>query len=39
MATLASATEPTPLRVEPLEKITINRVTNSTHVTKNTQGK
>ena len=39
MATLASAEEPAPLRAEPLENSTINRVTNSSPIPNNTQGK
>ena len=39
MATLASAEEPAPLRAEPLENSTINRVTNSSPTPNNTQGK
>lgn len=39
MATLASAEEPEPLRAEPLENSTINRVTNSSPIPNNTQGK
>lgn len=38
-SSLASAEEPAPLRAEPLENSTINRVTNSSPTPNNTQGK